>query len=457
MNRTVLKELVRRQKFSHFAPSLFQLQHDFINDPSKLKALLCGRRAGKSTVAASYLVKTCLDYPGTRSLYVGLTRSSAKKILWKELKDLNKKHQLRIKFNNTDLIAEFPNGSELYLIGANDEAAAEGIRGIKLKLAVIDEAASFRKHIQYLIDEILTPTLIDLQGTLCLIGTPGASCSGPFFSATQPGSEYSVHKWTILDNIYIPHAKVWLTDYKKKKGWQDDNPIYQREWLGRWVKSLDSLVYRFDSSRNVISSLPSGNYNYILSIDVGYVDATAFVVGAYKENDPTFYIVDTFAKSGMDVDAILDKAKEFIDRYNPVKTVIDPGAGGKSIAETYRKRYGVSILGAQKNEKADHIEIMNSDFNSGRIKSLASNSALHEQWEIIQWDEDRKREDERYVCDLADAALYAYRESTHYTQSVPLPEPEKFTPTYWQLEAQRMEEELEEALMRKNSTEWWEQ
>ena len=100
------------------------------------------------------------------------------------------------------------------------------------------------------IDEIIIPTLIKEQGTFGLIGTPSASCAGPFFDSSQPGSPYSKHGWTILDNPYIPHAATWLENYRKAKGWSLDNPVYLREWQGRWIKSDDSLCYKFDINKS---------------------------------------------------------------------------------------------------------------------------------------------------------------------------------------------------------------
>jgi len=453
-NRVLLEEIVKRQSKT-FQPVLFPLQRAFVDDASKFKALICGRRSGKSTTAASYLVEVAFQNPSSRVLYIGLTRSSAKNILWKELKRLNSAHKLGIKFNSTSLIAELPNGSEIILIGANDEAAAEGIRGIKLRLAVIDEAASFRRHLEYLIEEILLPTLLDDDGTLCLVGTPNASCSGPFFDATQPNSPFSIHKWTVLNNPFIKHAATWLEGYKAKKGWDDSNPVYQREWLGRWIKSTDSMVFKYDQHRNACKALPSGELNYLLGIDVGYKDASAFIVGAYRENDPTFYVVHSFKKAHMTNDEIMQKAKELIETYKPVKTVMDSGGGGKGIAETFKKRYSLPIYAAQKTDKVTFIEQMNSDFLSGRIQVMPGNEALTDEWETVQWDENRKLEDKRYLNDAADAALYCFRESQHYTQSAPEPKASQGSDTYWHTEAKRMEEQALEQHQTQMNDAWF--
>jgi hypothetical protein len=366
-----------------------------------------------------------------------------------------------MKFNNTELTASFPNGSEIFLFGANDEGAAETIRGMRFKLVLIDEVASFRNHLNYLIDEILIPTLIKEQGTLGLIGTPAAACSGPFFDACLPSSEYSKHGWVILDNPYIPHAKEWLEDYRVKKGWAEDNPVYLREWRGLWVKSADSLCYHYTPEKNGIDLLPTNKdpYLYTLGIDVGYNDATAWVIGAWREYDSTFFIVETFRKSRMTVDEIMSKTKDFVDKYKPYSIVMDSGGGGKLVAESFVKRYQIPIKPAQKKDKKDFIEQMNSDFYSSRIKVLKSNKQLIEEWETVQWDEDYQREDERFVCDLADAALYTWRESIHYAMRPKEVKPAKGSKEYYKALTDSMEEAAEEFFKKqeeeKEELPWW--
>lgn len=453
LNKQLLeKEILKREKLkkSTFVPELFEKQWDFIKDPAKLKTLLCGRQAGKSTTAAAYLLLEMHNNPDIRVLYIGLTRKSAKNVIWGDLKKLNRVHKLGLRFNNTELTVTGPNNSECYLFGANDEAAAETIRGMRFKLVLIDEVASFRSHLTYLIDEIIVPTLIKEQGTLGLIGTPSAACAGPFFDSAQPGSPYSKHGWTILNNPYIPHAAEWLEDYRIKKGWSLDNAVYLREWQGKWIKSDDSLCYHFNISKNGISLLPQGKepFSYTLGCDIGYNDATAWVIGAWREYDSTFYIVKTFAKSKMTVDEIMDKTKQFIDQYKPYSVVMDSGGGGKLVAESFTRRYQIAIKPAQKKDKKDFIEQMNADLFHERIKVLKDNKELIEQWDAIQWNEDYTREDERFICDLADAALYTWRESIHFVMRPKEVKPIKGSKEYYKSLTDEMELAAEEHFTR---------
>src|SRR5271165_6835805 len=84
--------------------SAFPEQRKFIDDPSKLKALHCTRRAAKSYTAALYMVETCLRYPNSNCLFIGLTRQSALDIIDKDiLQVINRKHKLGIELNKASL------------------------------------------------------------------------------------------------------------------------------------------------------------------------------------------------------------------------------------------------------------------------------------------------------------------------------------------------------------------
>src|SRR5271165_384483 len=96
----------------------FPQQLKFVNDPNKLKAIFCTRRAAKSFTAGLYMVYEALQNPGCNILFIGLTRTSAKDIIWKDiLRIIDKKHRLNCKFNIVDLTMTFPNGSVIKITG----------------------------------------------------------------------------------------------------------------------------------------------------------------------------------------------------------------------------------------------------------------------------------------------------------------------------------------------------
>src|SRR5258708_8579085 len=124
--------------------ALFPEQTAFIDDSAPLRTVLCTRRAGKSYGAGLLLFKTAEERSGSVCLYVALTRTSAKRIMWAPiLKKIDSAYGFGVEWNKTELSATLPNGSVIYLIGADsDERERDKALGQGLALAIVDEAVN---------------------------------------------------------------------------------------------------------------------------------------------------------------------------------------------------------------------------------------------------------------------------------------------------------------------------
>ena len=437
-----------RDKYA-FIRDLFDKQQEFIYDPSDHKTALCSRRAGKSYTAVAYLIKEALDNNGVTCVYLALTRQSAKRILMQELNNFNNRYRLGIVFNRAELTATFPNGSVVMLAGADDESDIEKLRGSKYALVVIDEAASFGPHIETLIDEIIEPALMDLSGTLCLLGTPGINASGYFYNATTNSNEstaseedkaagddglgdeedrvlWSNHHWTVLDNKPLRKTKdipKWLKSLCKRKGWDEDHPIYVREWRGKWSSSDNDLVYQFNPALNSFYRMPEPihgeKWSHVLGIDIGYGDAFTITVAAFSNKRPTIYIVDQYGESKLIPAVMAEKISIYRERYDPIAMVADSGALGKPIVEEFKQRYHLNVKAAEKTKKVAFIDSVNGDFISGRIK-VREGLPMIEEAAKLQWDKDsnRTKENPRQKNDYLDSFLYSTRECRHWLYDV---------------------------------------
>ncbi len=68
--------------------------------------------------------------------------------------------------------------------GAQDKDEVDKWRGPKYSLCVIDEGQSMRSSIlSTLIEDVLEPATLDLDGSIWMFGTPNASSSGYFYNA----------------------------------------------------------------------------------------------------------------------------------------------------------------------------------------------------------------------------------------------------------------------------------
>ena len=447
MNRrkaaSILRELQRRQvnKPKWFNED-FEAQNDFINDPSKLKAVQCTRRAGKSFGAGLYAFKEAYENPGVSVIIIGLTRDSVKRIFMKDiLHTINIKHNLGAKPNKSDLTWTLPNGSVIYLLGvdANPDDMNK-LLGQKNKLVIIDESAFFRQDMSKLIYEILRPSMIDYDGTIALISTTSHLTNSLYHDITVGRKKgWSVHKWTAQDNPFI--AEKWDKEIKELKASNpgiEKTPMFRRMYLNEWVIDDDALVYKHTAS-NEVEGMPEADYSYVLGIDLGYEDATAFVVCAYSEYDENLYVVETFKKSKMIIKDVADKIKALDNKYSFNNMVIDNAS--KQAVEEMRQRYTLPLIPAEKQGKRDYIELLNSDLITNKIKVLPKASGLTEEWSSLVWDE-RKLAQGKYVehpaCPnhLSDAFLYAWRYVYSYTAKpkvkVVAPSSEEAVDIWWE-------------------------
>lgn len=417
------EKLFRLEKKSKLLDPNFPQQTQFILDPSKLKALFCTRRAAKSYTGGLYMVKECLENPGVNCLFIGLTRATAEGIVWKDiLKDIDRRNDLRISFNQSKLTATFPNGSVIWVTGVDaDEDEMNKLLGKKYKLVVLDEASMYSVNLNQLVYGVLKPAVADERGTICMMGTSSNLIKGLFYDITngrEPG--WKLHSWTAYDNPYV--AKQWtqeIEDIKRDRPLFMETTLFKQWYLNEWVVDEDKLVYKYRDGHNDYVSLPYypyGQWNYVLGVDLGYhPDPSAFVVCAFHENDSLLYIVEAYKKLEMDITDVANKIKFYLGRYPLIyKVIIDNSA--KQAVEEMQKRHGLSLTPAEKQGKSDFIELMNSEFIQGHIKvNRLLSTDLIEEYGSLVWklDGDKifipRKENEACANHLTDAALYAWR------------------------------------------------
>lgn len=437
-------EAWRDRKTTEILAGCFPKQRAFIQDPHRGKAALCTRRAGKSYgVAAAHCIALL---QGGNGAYIAPTAKQARRIMWhgraglkavaRRFKiDADSHPQYGVEFNNTELIVTCRgNQASVMLGGAETQDDCEKFRGEAYKLVTIDEPASFKAHLDYLLDEVLEPTLLDEDGTLALVGTPGRVLAGKFYEITsgQKGppadddvdedvklADWSVHHWSVFDNPYLKNATTFLARVFRRHGWNatDPPPRAQREYGGKWVRETETLCYPY-ADANLVDALPGGHeWRYVKGLDLGVM---AIEVVAYAPTHPAVYFVEGWKKN-VGLSSLADKMREFDWRYPNAPWMGDYGALGKQIIDEFNLRYKFGIRAAEKRDKAAYMEALAEDLRAGRAKVVRGNPILAE-WDVLQWAEptgdpkqDQKRQEHPgFENHLSDAGLYAWREAKHW-------------------------------------------
>lgn len=455
------KLLVASPLPAKFEDPNFIEQTQFLRDKSPLKVVLCTRRSGKSYAAGLELYAAAYAKPYVSCLYVALTRASAKRIMWKDvLKTIDRERGLKCRYNETDLSVTLPNGSVIYLLGLDaGEDEKEKALGQKFASVVIDEAASYSIDLNELVYGILKPAVADYRGQISMIGTPGNVKRGLYYDLTEgqdPGDPgrwtkmgWSGHRWSAKDN---PHMRdKWaaeIADLVEGNPRIQETPLFKQHYLGQWVIDDDARVYKFDRSRNLYrGGLPvvpgGGKWHYIVGLDLGFNDATAWTIAAYHDNSKELHIVEAWKATKQDITDTAEKTRQILSRYDIERVIVD--GANKQAVEEMRRRHSLPLTIAQKSSKADFIGIMNGDMICGNIKINAELCGeLIDEYDGLVWDTriaDRKVEHPACPNHCADATLYAWRHCYSYLADVPRNRPIQGSNEAYLLEAQQMEQE----------------
>ena len=129
---------------------------------------VCHRRFGKTVAAAIWLIiKAASGASDFRGYYIAPNQKQAKRVVWSYFKTFLKNFGRMVKFNETELRIDFPNGAQIYLVGSEN---VEALRGIYIDAAVMDEMASWT-NVSYAFYEVLYPAMQDRKGEALIIGT----------------------------------------------------------------------------------------------------------------------------------------------------------------------------------------------------------------------------------------------------------------------------------------------
>lgn len=467
-------------------------------DLSPLVAVLSARQQGKSTGALLLAALRCLQKPGAQWVIIGLTRGSVQRIYWDALRSLNEAFELGLRFQEQRLIVIFPNGSKIHFFGADKLDEIEKLRGSRFHGAIIDECKSYpQTTLKLLIEDILGACLKGQAGQLYLIGTPGDILAGEFYLATcaepvllekqkrwsnLPAGEktreavirdkayqlqgvWSFHLWgpqtndvTFVNERTGETFTMWEAFLREKelRGWADDHATWRREYLGQWVPGDGRLVYRYRSHlhdydpANTRFGLPEDvtpvtGWRTLLGVDFGTKDGTAMVVWAWHPHHPHLWELYSekrkpedwgIADLRMSVRLIADWYKELEREYGPFDVAVgDPAGLATMVIDTLAAEHGVFIEAAEKKEKLDHIELLNDDFDAGRIHTRRGGELAEEllgnKWLEKTLGTDRRKEDPATPNDLCDAALYAFRWCMHRQSRPKPPAAAKFMTADW--------------------------
>jgi hypothetical protein len=429
---------------------------NFDPDPQQEHALTCrkdrivlnwARQRGKSDIVALRALHRAVFFPKSMILIVSASEDQALEVLRKV-----NAHRSKLKLDGRPLednkmSLELANRSRILAL----PASVGTIRGYSaVDLLIEDEAGEVPDDLH----ETIKPMLQVSDGTMFLMGTPKGP-KGHFARIWHDGGEeWEKSRSTAWENPRARRAKLERErDHCERMGkalW------FQQEYECAFIATGAGLVYPFDRKKNTCERLRTdiGGWQFVLGIDYGFTESTAFVVLGWQRSDPNVYVVESFKREKLLASEAADVALGLTRKYPFARMVGDVGGLGKGYVEEARRRYRLPIEKAEKTNKRGYIDMFNADLRSGHIKVMPGNEELLAEWAALPWDEEREKPADDYDDHLADACLYAWRATYGFLEELRKLGPEPGSPEALAAEAEQMLERRIEQVNRPHS-EWW--
>ena len=188
-------------------------QQVILDNPSRFRVVMCGRRFGKSELSQVEIITNALK--GNKVAYITPTYKLAK-TFFEQLTLI-----LPFEANKSELIIRtVNNGSIEFFTGER----LDNLRGRKFHLVVVDEA-SFIPDLESGWLNSIRPTLTDYKGKALFLSTPRGK--NYFYSLFMKGgdSDWQSFKFSTYDNPYI--SKDEIDDARK----QLPHAVFEQEYM----------------------------------------------------------------------------------------------------------------------------------------------------------------------------------------------------------------------------------
>jgi len=282
-------------------------QTEVIENKSRFRVLITGRRFGKTFLAINELAKFA-SQSNKKVWYVAPTYRQAKQICWNELKERLVDHRWVKNINNSDLTITLKNNSKITLRGADNE---QSLRGVGLDFIVLDEFADIHKEAWY---EVLRPTLSDTGGHALFCGSPRGfgNWSYELFKQGETNKDWSSFKYTTLEGGQVADDEI-------EQARQDlDIRTFQQEYEATFVNYSGMIYYNFNRQKNIIDKYSKDSAVLHIGLDFNVDPMSAVVCIILQE---TIMVVDEIQIYSSNTQ---EMCEEITNRYNNKKIIVYP-------------------------------------------------------------------------------------------------------------------------------------
>ena len=291
--------------------TLNRTRKEIIQDPSRFKVIVAGRRWGKTILSLMYLLKDPFQQ-GERRWFITPTYKQGKMIVFPILRQMFSGFA-GAKLNETEMSVIFDNGAELSVKGADNENA---LRGVELTKCVMDEMAYIKPHVW---EEIVYPMLATTKGTVLFIGTPnGYDMMYDLYSRGQSEPDWKSWQFKTIDGGFVPADEIARARRTM------DGVRFRQEFEASFETSGNRAAWNFDRNLHVKKAKELATYKWWgCDFNVDYMTA----VLACQFSDGTIHYYDEIRLKNSNTEEMARKMKAIEPK---VETYPDPSGSARS-------------------------------------------------------------------------------------------------------------------------------
>ena len=381
-----------------------------INDPNVRQVVAAlSRRTGK-TYISNVIAQLVAYVPGSNVLIMS-PNYSLSQISWDLQRQMLSKFEIELERSNAkDKIIELKNGSTIRM---GSVSQADSVVGRSYDLILFDEAALDDRG-EDVFNIQLRPTLDKINSKAIFISTPRGK--NWFYRFFERGEDPEFEDWVSIKSDYHENPRVNPKDIEQAKKAMS-SAEFQQEYEADFV-AMQGQIWQLAPENVVEVDIEKiDRWDVIAGLDVGFKDATAFVV-IITDGDK-FYLVDEYVNSGVTTDTHARFINKMIDKWNIDFIYIDSAA--QQTRFDLVMNFDISTINAKKSV-LDGIGYVASIVDNDRLLVDHSCKQALESISNYRWDDRPGLLKEKPVHDefshVADALRYAMYSHSYNMESL---------------------------------------
>ena len=372
-------------------------------DRHRFRVLCNGRRWGKTTLAVEEMVGVAIAKKDRRVAYFAPTRDDAREITWSML---CKKVENITTYKNESLlqikIMTVDGGESMIALYGWESVQERGKgRGLANDFIVCDEVSSYRNFWAGW-NEVLSPTLIDRQGSAMFISTPkGFNHFYDLYNLELKNKDYKSFHFTSYDNPHLPVEEI-----EREKSTKPPDTFAQ-EYMADFKKTQGLVYKEFDREKHLydeeFTPQQIKTFTYAGAVDFGYRNPAA-VLHAYWTGERLLIHDEWYKRERTDI-----QIAEYVATCKFREVYPDPENQG-AIEELRRLNVNVREVVKGKNSVQSGIQSVREMLIRGDLLINKRCINLIAEFEMYSYDDDQlERNEQENPVKANDHALDALR------------------------------------------------